>query len=225
MFDSALTHSLAANYHDEMETFPIVAVASSARDLEPVVEMLSALPARAQQAFIIVQHLEPGRRYLPLNDALAGRISHPVVVAQDGVMPKRGHVYVMRADVELTIINGLISVIPSIDALSHPGDKLLSSLAADCGNRAIGIVLSGGGSDGALGVRAVNKSGGTTFAQYPGSARFPSMPIGAIETGCVRWVLRPNEIALELTRLSRLTTRSEEPAPAVSVVRELAIPG
>ena len=209
-----------------METFPIVVVASSARDLEPVVELLSALPARADQAFIIVQHLEPGRRYIPLDDVLAKRVTHPVAVAQDGVMPERGHIYVMRADVELTIINGLISVIPSTAAVQHPGDVLFTSLAADRGNRAIGIVLSGGGSDGALGVRAIKENGGATFAQYPGSARFPSMPISAIETGCVGWILRPNEIALELARLSRRhTLRSEGQHPPVSTLRELAIPG
>ena len=125
-------------------------------------------------------------------------------------MPERGHIYVMRANVELTIIDGRISVIPSTGSIQHPGDVLFTSLAADRGNRAIGVVLSGGGSDGALGVRAINEAGGVTFAQYPGSARFPSMPISAIETGCVGSVLRPNEIAHELTRLSRLNTRPKE---------------
>jgi two-component system CheB/CheR fusion protein len=183
-----------------LETFPIVVVASSARDLEAIVELLSALPAGADQAFIIVQHPDPGRRYVPLNDALALRVSHPVTVAQDGVRPERGRVYVMRADVEFTIIDGLISVIPATRALEHPGDVLLTSVAADRGNRAIGVVLSGVGCDGALGLRAINETGGITFAQYPGSARFPSMPISAIETGCVQRVLRPNEIAHELAR-------------------------
>jgi two-component system CheB/CheR fusion protein len=209
-----------------METFPIVVVASSARDLEPVIELLSALPARADQAFIIVQHLDPGRRYIPLDDVLAKRVTHPVAVAQDGVRPERGHVYVMRANVDLTIIYGLMSVTPSTGAVQHPGDVLFTSLAADRGNLAIGVVLSGGGSDGAVGVRAINETGGATFAQYPGSARFPSMPISAIETGCVGWILRPNEIALELARLSRrLTLRCDDQHPPVSALRELAIPG
>ncbi len=209
-----------------METFPIVVVASSARDLEPVVELLSALPARADQAFIIVQHLDPGRRYIALNDVLAKRVSHPVAVAQDGVRPKQGHIYVMRGNVELTIIGGVISVLPATGEVQHPGDVLFISAAADRGNRAIGVVLSGAGSDGALGVRAIEAAGGTTFAQYPGSARFPSMPISAIETGCAGWVLRPNEIALELVRLSRrLTAGVEGHHPHVSALRESAIAG
>jgi two-component system CheB/CheR fusion protein len=209
-----------------METFPIVVVASSARDLEPVVELLSALPVRADLALIIVQHLDPGRRYVPLNDFLAMRVRHPVAIAQDGVRPERGHIYVMRANVEVTIIGGVISVIPATGEVQHPGDVLFTSLAADRGNRAVGVVLSGAGSDGALGVCAINEAGGATFAQYPGSARFPSMPISAIETGCAGRVLRPNEIALELARLSRgLTARSAGHYPAVSALRESAIPG
>jgi chemotaxis response regulator CheB len=88
--------------------------------------------------------------------------------------------------------------------LDHPGDTLFTSLAQERGASAIGVVLSGAGADGALGVRAIKLAGGTTFAQYPGSARFPSMPINAIETECVGFVLRPYEIAHELARLGRL---------------------
>ena len=207
-----------------METFPIVVVASSARDLEPIVELLSASPARGDQAFIIVQHPDSDRRYIPLNDVLAKRVSQTVALAQDGVVPKRGHVYVLRSDAEVTIIDGLISVVPAARAPRHPADVLFASLAADRGSRAIGVVLSGAGSDGALGVCAIKGTGGITFAQYPGSARFPSMPISAIETGCVGWVLRPNEIAVELTRLSALAARSVGHGYPVSMVRELVTP-
>jgi two-component system, chemotaxis family, CheB/CheR fusion protein len=208
-----------------METFPIVVVASSARDLEPVVELLSASPAGGHPAFIIVQHPDVDRRYIPLNDALAKRVSQPVVLAQDGVLAKRGHVYVLRTDAEVAIIGGLISVVPAARAVQHPADVLLTSLAADRGSRAIGVVLSGPGTDGALGVRSIKRAGGITFAQYPGSARFPSMPINTIETGCAGWVLRPNEIALELARLSAVPPRSAAQGYPVSTLRELVTPG
>ena len=66
------------------------------------------------------------------------------------------------------------------------------------------MILSGGGSDRALGVRAIRQAGGITFAQYPGSARFPNTLISAIDTGCMDFVLRPNEIAHELARISQL---------------------
>jgi two-component system CheB/CheR fusion protein len=181
---------------------PVVAIASSAGDLEAVSELLAALPAACGVALVIVQHLDSVRERL-LAGPLAKRTMFPVIYAQGGVMPERDHVYVMRANTTLTITGGRFNVTPSASELHRPGDTLFTSLAEDRGDDAIGVVLSGAGSDGALGIQAIRKGGGTTFAQYPGSARFPSMPISAIETGCVDAVLRPNEIAHELMRLSR----------------------
>jgi two-component system CheB/CheR fusion protein len=192
-----------------MHRSTIVAVASSAGDLEAISELLSALPAASGAAFVIVQHLDAGREML-LAGALAKITMFPVIRAQDGVVPEWDHVYIMRANTTLTITGGRFSVTPGASGLHRPGDTLLTSLAEDRGDAAIGVVLSGGGSDGALGIQAIRKSGGTTYAQYPGSARFPSMPISAIETGCVDAVLRPNEIAHELIRRSRIAA-----APAV----------
>jgi two-component system, chemotaxis family, CheB/CheR fusion protein len=185
-----------------MDTSPIVAVASSADDLEAVSELLSALPAECSVTFIVVQRLNAGRERL-LAEALAKRTIRPVMYARDGVVAEQDHVYLIPANTTLTMSGRRIRVTPDASKLQHPGDILFASLAQERGDSAIGVVLSGGGSDGALGIRAIRQGGGTTFAQYPGSARFTSMPISAIETGCVGFVLRPNEIARELTRLSR----------------------
>ena len=206
-----------------MNPFPIVATASSTGDLEAVVELLSALPAPCSGAFVIVQHFDPSRRDLLLHEALAKRSSHPVVIAHDGVVLEPGHVYVMRTNDALTIIGGRIGVSPGAGVLQGPADGLFISLAADRGDTSIGVVLSGGGCDGSLGIQAIRKAGGTTFAQYPGSARFPSMPISAIETGCVRFVLRPNEIAHELGRLSSLSTRPDRITRPVSLTGVAAV--
>ncbi|MFL6600471.1 MAG: chemotaxis protein CheB [Steroidobacteraceae bacterium] len=200
-----------------MDRFRIVAVASSAGDREAVSELLSALPAACGAAVVIVQHLDGGREML-LDGPLAKRTAFPVVHAQDGVMPERDHVYVMRANTKLTIIAGRFSLTPSASGLHRPGDTLFASLAEDRAQGAIGVVLSGVGSDGALGIQAIRKAGGTTFAQYPGSARFPSMPISAIETGCVDAVLRPNEIAHELVRLSRNSASSADVVLHVALI-------
>ena len=185
-----------------MDASRIVAVVSSADDLEAVSELLCALPAECGAAFIIVQHLDSGRERL-LAEALAIRTSLPVVQATDGMVAEQNHVYVITANTTLTMTGGRIHVTPNPGGLHHPGDVLFTSLAKEQGGSAIGVVLSGEGSDGALGIQALKQGGGATLAQYPGSARFPSMPISAIETGCVDIVLRPNEIARELARLSR----------------------
>ena len=178
----------------------VVAVASSAGDLEAISELLSALPAECGAAFVIVQHLDSGREKL-LFETLSQQ-TIPVLRAQDGLAAEPRHAYIITANTTLTMSGGRIRVTPKARGLDHVGDILFASLAEELGESAVGVVLSGEGSDGALGVQAIGQRGGTTFAQYPGSARFPSMPINAIETRCVRFVLRPNEIARELTRLS-----------------------
>jgi two-component system CheB/CheR fusion protein len=193
-----------------MDTSTIVAVASSAGDPEAVSELLSALRGECGAAFIIVQHLDSGRERL-LFEALGSSTILPVIRAHDGLVVEQGRVYVITANTTLTMTGGRIRVTPNPGGLHHPGDVLFTSLAKEQGCSAIGVVLSGEGSDGALGIQGLKQGGGATLAQYPGSARFPSMPISAIETGCVDIVLRPNEIARELVRLSRHT------APTVSV--------
>jgi two-component system, chemotaxis family, CheB/CheR fusion protein len=191
-----------------MDPSPIVAVASSAGDLEAIGELLSALPAEFGAALIIVQRLDSGGERL-LFETIARRTTLPVVPAQDGAVVAPGHVYLISANNTLTVASGRICVTPAPGGLPDPGDILFTSLAKDHGPSAIAVVLSGAGSDGALGIQAIKGAGATAFAQYPGSARFPSMPISAIETGCVGFVLRPYEIAHELARLSY------RPAPPV----------
>jgi two-component system, chemotaxis family, CheB/CheR fusion protein len=199
-----------------MNTPPIVAVASDAGDLEAVCELLSALPAECDAAFIVVQQVDAAREKL-LVTTLAQRTQRPVLRAQDGVRPEARHVYVIGAHDTLAMSAGKIRVTAGkTGGLRNPADFLFASLAEERGPEAIGVVLSGAGSDGAVGIRALRARGGVTLAQYPGSARFPSMPISAIETGCVERVLRPFEIAIELSRLS-------QPAPAASVVAPRAL--
>jgi two-component system CheB/CheR fusion protein len=134
--------------------------------------------------------------------------------AQDGVLLETRHIYVIGAHDTLAVSGGRIRVVPEKKGgMRTPADFLFASLAEERGAAAIGVVLSGAGSDGALGIRALKARGGVTLAQYPGSARFPSMPISAIETGCVDKVLRPYEIATELSRLSRQLASRPDAAP------------
>ncbi len=202
---------MSSLYEAGQDAFPIVGVASSAGDLEAVCELLSALAAECDTTIIIAQHLESRRESL-LAQTLAERAILPVTLARDGVVVEERHVYVTSANSTLTITAGRICVIPNAGTLQHPGDSLLTSLAEELGRGAIGVVLSGEGFDGTLGVQAIRRGGGATLAQYPGSARFPSMPISAIETRCVDLVLRPNEIARELARLSRRIAAAAEVA-------------
>lgn len=207
-----------------MNTPSIVAVASDAGDLEAVGELLSALPEECDAAFIVVQQVDAAREKL-LVSTLAKRTKLPVLRAQDGVPPAARHVYVIGAHDMLAVSGGRIRVTGGkTGAARNPADFLFASLADERGAAAIGVVLSGAGSDGALGIRALKARGGVTLAQYPGSARFPSMPISAIETGCVGFVMRPYEIARELTRLSHHTASVAGVLPRVLVDANTGIP-
>jgi two-component system CheB/CheR fusion protein len=163
-------------------------------------------------AFIVVQHLDPKHESL-LPEILAKKTTMAVSLASAGEAVQPDHVYVIPPDALLTIHDGLIEVKPRarVPERPFPVDLLFSSLAVAYGEGAIGVVLSGADADGSLGLRAIKHAGGFTFAQQPESARFPTMPRHAIETGCVDLVLRPNEIAGELARLSQ-RFRTAEPS-------------
>ena len=194
----------------------VVGIGASAGGLEALVELLGALPATGM-AFIVVQHLDPTHESL-LPEILAKKTTMAVSPATAGEAVQPDHVYVIPPDALLTVHEGLIEVKRRTSAPERPFpvDLLFSSLAAAYGEGAIGIVLSGADADGSLGLREIKHAGGFTFAQQPESARFPTMPRHAIETGCVDLVLRPKEIAGELARLSRRFRTAEPSAESTS---------
>jgi len=178
----------------------IVAVACSAGDLSAPAELLSALPEDCGAAFIFVQQLATGRESL-LAEALASRTTRRITRAYDGLVAEHDNIYVIPANVSPTITHARFHLSPGVKGGEDAADILFTSLAQEFGSSAVGVILSGGGSDRALGIQAIKEAGGVTFAQYPGSARFPNLPISAIDTGRVDFVLRPNEIAHELARI------------------------
>ena len=201
--------------NSERDLAPVVVVVSGVDDPEAVCELLSALPPEGGAPLIVVQRLDAERESAMVS-SLAKVTSRPIGMAAEGMLTEQGHVYLLPAGAVLTIKGRRVRVEESPKhSKQQPGDILLASLARDRRESAIGVVLSGGGSDGALGTQAVKRCGGLTFAQYPGSARFPSMPINAIDTGCVDRVLWPHEIARELARRERtsLTTANSMTAP------------
>ena len=182
--------------------FPIVAIGASAGGLEAVSEFLAAAAPRSGMAYIVVQHLDPSHQSL-LPELLAKKTTMKVVPAEEGLAVEPDHVYVIPPNVTLTLQDRNLHLTPRERGPGRhmPADALFKSLAETCGDAAISVVLSGGDSDGALGTQQIKHNGGITFAQEPSSARFPSMPRSAIETGCVDFVLHPGQIASELARL------------------------
>jgi two-component system CheB/CheR fusion protein len=188
----------------EIDSPLIVAVACFAGDIAAPSELLSALLADCSLAFVFVEQSSAGRASL-LSEALMKSTTLPVLRADDGCLVEHGRIYLVPQNVSLTMArNRMHATSATRGEADCSADNLFISFAQEFGDQAIGVILSGGGSERALGIRAIKQAGGTTFAQYPGSARFPNLPISAIDTGCVDFVLRPNEIAHELTRIGRL---------------------
>jgi two-component system CheB/CheR fusion protein len=180
--------------------FPIVAIGASAGGLEAIGDLLGALPSKSGMAYIAVQHLNPDHESL-LSEIPTKKTSLPVMQIQGDLEVEQDHVYLIAPNTTITLADNVIRVAPRAAGVHHPADILFASVAQDRADLAIGVVLSGGDGDGALGIQAIKQAGGITFAQEPGSARFPSMPQASIDTGCVDFVKRPNEIARELMRL------------------------
>jgi len=209
------------------DSFFAVGIGASAGGLEAVTELLGGLPAAPGLAFILVQHLDPSHESL-LSEILAKKTAIPVSVALAGEAVHPGHVYVIPADAILAVHEGHIELKRRTHTGERPSpvDVLFKSLAATYADRAIGVVLSGGDSDGSLGICDIKNAGGFTFAQELDSARFPNMPRHAIETGCVDFVLRPNEIAAEIVRLSgQFGTRDSRVGPGAEGTSDAAIQG
>ncbi len=184
------------------DTFPIVGIGASAGGLEAFSELLAHLSLDAAMAFVLVQHLDPKYPSI-LSEILSRTTPLPVVEVQHGVRVEPGHVYVMPANTSMTIAEGVLNLAPrSDDRGPHmPIDRFLRSLAEDSKSRAIGVILSGSASDGALGLKAIKAEGGITFAEAPQSAKFDGMPRSAMASGAVDFVLPPKAIAQELIRI------------------------
>jgi two-component system CheB/CheR fusion protein len=194
---------------DLPQRWPIVGIGASAGGLEAVTELLTALPADAGLALLIVQHLDPARTSL-LSDILSRHTAMPVAEAVDKTLIEINHVYVIPPNTSMTVVSERLRLKPRSASIGPPMpvDDLLDSLAADQGANAIGVVLSGSGTDGAIGLQAIKGCGGITFAQDSASARFSSMPQAAVGLGSVDRVMTPAAIAGELLRIGRQPVRA-----------------
>ena len=197
----------------------VVGIGASAGGLEALKRLLAHLPPDTGFAFVLIQHLDPTHRS-NLSEILGRATAMPVGNVGDGTLVGPNHVYVIPPNTGLTIDKRVLKLNPREQEGPHlPIDQFLRSLARDCGSRAIGVILSGAGSDGSLGLQAIKEVGGVTFAQEPATAEFPSMPTMADATACVDFVLSPERIAVELGRIAHhphfaVAERAEQESPA-----------
>jgi two-component system CheB/CheR fusion protein len=203
--------------------FPIVGIGASAGGLSAFEAFYSAMPEDDPgMAFVLVQHLS--RDHKSILSALLRRYTRmQVFEVEDGMVVKPNCAYIIPPNRDMALVNGALQLLEPTLArgIRLPIDFFFRSLAQDHHDRAICIVLSGTGSDGALGVRAVKGEGGMVMAQTPESTEYDGMPRSAIATGMVDFVLPPNEMPAQLLAYvahafgaSLLRVSSQVPQPA-----------
>ncbi len=170
----------------------IVGLGASAGGLEPLEQFLSSVPAPSGLAYVVVQHMDPTHKAL-LSELLQRVTSMPVHEITELQVIQADAVYVIPPNAELTVAGGTLHLTePSRPrGMRLPIDVLFSSLARELGEQAVGVVLSGMGADGTLGLQAIKAQGGLTVVQQPESAQFDSMPKNAIAAGCADIVALP----------------------------------
>ncbi|MCR8561583.1 chemotaxis protein CheB [Mucilaginibacter sp. BJC16-A38] len=183
--------------------FYVVGIGLSIGGIDPLTEILSCLPAHSNAAFLIIQHLD--RAYpSKLAERLQPFSKLKVNVAVQGMQLKCGEVYVLAEGQMMTIEDGklVLRARHADEKVNKAVDILFYSMAEDLGRRAISVILSGLDGDGSLGAAQIKLRGGMTIAQLPATAQHPSMPESAIRSGQTRFILKPQDIAGAIGKLT-----------------------
>jgi two-component system CheB/CheR fusion protein len=193
--------------------FPIVGIGASAGGLEALEQFLRHVPQGSGLALVIVQHLDPTHRGI-LPELLQRATGMTVLQARDRLPVKPDCVYVIPPNKDMSILHGVLHLFePTAPrGLRLPIDFFLRSLADDQQERSIGVILSGMGSDGTMGLRAIKEKAGVSLVQEPASARFDSMPRSAIDAGLADLVAPAEELPgkiLDYLQHARVITRTE----------------
>nr|MBW4055607.1 chemotaxis protein CheB [Pseudomonadota bacterium] len=164
--------------------FPIVGIGASAGGLEALEQFLRHVPEKCGLAFVIVQHLDPTHKGI-MAELLQRVTGMMVFQVKDRMKVKPDCVYVIPPNKDMSILHGVLHLFDPVAprGLRLPIDFFLRSLAEDCKEFSIGVILSGMGSDGTMGLKTIKEKAGVVLAQEPATAKFDSMPRSAIDTG------------------------------------------
>ena len=194
--------------------FLIVGIGASAGGLEAMEEFFRHMPPGSGMAFVVVSHQHAG--HVSLLPALLGKCTAmPVVEATDGLTVEPDHVYLAPGGANLAMLRGILHLMepPPEERVPLPIDYFFRSLADDQKQRAVGIILSGTGTDGSIGLRAIKADSGMTIAQDPASAKYQGMPRSAIAAGVVDVVKPAGQMAEPLLAYARSLTKPIQPSP------------
>lgn len=179
---------------------PVVGLGASAGGLEALELFLKHVPKGCGLAFVVVQHLDPQHKDL-LVQLLQRSTAMPVIQIEDRMRVQPDRVYVLPPNRDLTILRGVLHLLEVVAprGLHFPIDMFFRALAEDLQERSVGVILSGMGSDGTLGLQAIKEKSGAVFAQSPENAKFDAMPRNAINAGTVDVVAPAEELPIRIT--------------------------
>ncbi|WP_017303485.1 chemotaxis protein CheB [Spirulina subsalsa] len=187
--------------------FYVVGIGASAGGLRALEEFFDHMPIDSGAAYVVIQHLSPDFKSL-MKELLERRTRMQVYRVENGMVLKPNCVYLIPPRNNLIVEKRRLKLIKQAENPRHqpnfPIDIFLQSLAKDCSDRAIGVILSGTGSDGTKGLQAISEVGGITFVQSPTTAEFDGMPQSAIATGIVDQVLSPPDLARMICDMVRM---------------------
>ena len=179
----------------------IIGIGASAGGLEALQQFFDYMPPNSGLSFVVIQHLSPDYKSL-MADILSKHTEMSVCQAEDGIGVEADTVYLIPPKKYMSLQGNRLQLYDAVGTLNHPIDAFFVSLAEERKERSIAVVLSGTGSDGTNGVKAVKEHGGLVIAQDPDSAKFDGMPRSVINTGLEDFVLSPEEIAEEILNFS-----------------------
>jgi two-component system chemotaxis response regulator CheB len=194
-----------------MNSFPIVCVGGSAGGLDAYIRLLQNLPSTMGVALVIVNHIT----IMPtqLHEVLARFSSMPVVLITENMRVKPNHVFIIPANRDLHVEDGLFHLEPISKPRGWPDviTVFLRSLTAHWPGKLIAVIVSGYDGDGAAALCGIREAGGITIAQKLSTARQPDMPESAIDTGCIDFILSPEEIAKEIVHIAQYVANGSAP--------------
>ena len=191
-------------------SFPIVGIGASAGGLDALEHFLSQVPTGSGMAFVIVQHLDPTRKGI-MPELLQRHTGMKVTQVKDRTKVRPDRVYVIPPNKDMSILHGVLHLLaPAAPrGLRLPIDFFLCSLAEDQQERSIGVILSGMGSDGAMGLRAIKEKAGVVLVQEPATAKFDGMPRSAIDAGLADIVAPVDELPGRIIAYLRRSRQEE----------------
>jgi two-component system CheB/CheR fusion protein len=199
--------------NDAAPPVPVVGLGASAGGLAAAENFFRGLPEKTGLAFVVVQHLAPDHES-EMAELLQNHTRLPVAQAEDGQAVEADHVYTIPPGRQLTLVDGVLHLAPAEGSRGHvqaPIDRFFRSLAADQGSEATCVILSGTGTDGTLGLKAIKEAGGLTLVQDPKEAEYDGMPRSAVGTGLADITAGARELAERLVEFRDSADRIDVP--------------